>query len=101
MKKNRMISLTAVLLMALCGSQLFMSARAYAAEAEKTGYWEFVERWDKQSDSLTVEGSNYKEVISGSASSCFSDRATITEDGYLFSGTNRDHRLLHGTSCKG
>lgn len=101
MKKNRMISLTAVLLMALCGVQLFIPARAYAAEAEKTGYWEFVERWDKQSDSLTVEGSNYKEVISGSASSGFSDRATITEDGYRFSGTNMDDRLHHGTSCKG
>lgn len=51
----------------LCGIVILPARLVDAKESEKTGYWEYVKSWDEQSDSLTVEGYNYKEVIRGSA----------------------------------
>ena len=101
MKKKRIISFAAVLLFAVSNIILFPSASLSAQEKEKDGYWEFVEVFDEQSDSLTVEGYGSREVLSGSASSGFHDIHTITSDGYRFSGTNLDDRLHGGSSCKG
>lgn len=71
----------------LCGIVILPARLVDAKESEKTGYWEYVKSWDEQSDSLTVEGYNYKEVIRGSASAGFRDKAVITGDGYRMSGT--------------
>ena len=84
----------------LCGIVILPARLVDAKESEKTGYWEYVKSWDEQSDSLTVEGYNYKEVIRGSASAGFRDKAVITGDGYRMSGTNLEDRLHEGT-CKG
>ncbi len=98
---RRIIVFAAVMASMLCSLLILLSHPVYAIEPEKTGYWEFVDSWNNQSDSLTVEGYNYKEVISGSASGGFNDRATITGDGYRMSYTRMEDRFHNGTSCKG
>ena len=100
MKKKRAISFTAVLLFTVSSILLFPSTFVSAQEEGKTGYWEFVEAYDEHSESLTVEHYGSKEVLSGSASSGFRNRHTITSDGYRLSGTNLEDRL-HKGSCKG
>ena len=100
MKKKRIISLIAALIVTLSGILMLPTTYAKAQEPEVTGYWELVDVYDEQSDSLERVSYEAVEVLSGSAASGFTDVCTLTVDGYRYSYTLLDDRL-HDGSCNG
>ena len=100
MKKKRIISWIAALIITLSGILMLPTTYAKAQEPEVTGYWELVDVYDEQSDSLTTYHPYSVEVLSGSAASGFTDVQTLTTDTYRDTYVYMKDRL-HSGNCNG
>lgn len=89
-----------LLTLLLLGAALAEPVRVFASASEPTGYWEFVEIIEKQTESLTHVGYQYEETLSGSATTGFVNRRVLTCEGYRYDDMGEEYRF-HKGSCKG